>query len=317
MPKTTAPASRRRATGQASSVGTKSASSGAPEVVRIPAVCHESLIVMGTPWSGPVPQPFARHLVGLGRFGEGPLDVGRHDGVDRARRGCSTRSSSTLEHLAARHLALADAAWPARWPMPQPALPPRASSSLGSTPAGRARCSFADLRRPARRGVARHGRERQGSCDGHERTRDHHRRLDRPRPRAVRRLHRGDHPAAGGDTCRRAGLRGVRVRARSGRCRAASPSTSVGPTPTPSPPTSSTRTTPGMRDTLYAHGLRTSETLRFRIDAVAHGLRRGPCAPSAPLARSAHEEPVALRRRAGGERRRAARGPRRRSSGRS
>ena len=53
FPQITAPASRTRATGSASSEGTKSASSGAPEVVMQPSVWNESLTVIGTPCNGP------------------------------------------------------------------------------------------------------------------------------------------------------------------------------------------------------------------------------------------------------------------------
>src|SRR6187431_987484 len=52
-----APASRRRATGQASSVGTNAANSGAPLVVMHPFVWNESLMVIGTPWRGPSSSP--------------------------------------------------------------------------------------------------------------------------------------------------------------------------------------------------------------------------------------------------------------------
>jgi hypothetical protein len=51
--KSISPASRRRATGHASSIGTNEDSSSAPEVVRIRAVWKESLIVIGTPCSDP------------------------------------------------------------------------------------------------------------------------------------------------------------------------------------------------------------------------------------------------------------------------
>ena len=72
----------------------------------------------------PRPPSLRAHLVGLGRFGEGPLHIGRHDGVDgpveparrdpagrRAPRGSTSRPCGC--------------GWPARWPMPQPALPPQ------------------------------------------------------------------------------------------------------------------------------------------------------------------------------------------------
>src|SRR5262245_27708521 len=52
-----APAARNRATGAASSAGTWSASCGAPDVVMHPWVWNESLMVIGTPCSGPSLSP--------------------------------------------------------------------------------------------------------------------------------------------------------------------------------------------------------------------------------------------------------------------
>ena len=59
LPKITAPASRRRFTASASVAGTCPARSGEPEVVRSPAVSKLSLIVIGTPCSGPHDSPRA------------------------------------------------------------------------------------------------------------------------------------------------------------------------------------------------------------------------------------------------------------------
>ena len=52
-----APAALRRRTTSASSSGTKSANSGDPKLVRMPAVCVTSLTPMGRPWRGPSRSP--------------------------------------------------------------------------------------------------------------------------------------------------------------------------------------------------------------------------------------------------------------------
>ena len=59
LPNTTAPAATSRCTAVALLEGTCPASSGAPEVVRKPAVSNESLIVIGTPCSAPHDSPRA------------------------------------------------------------------------------------------------------------------------------------------------------------------------------------------------------------------------------------------------------------------
>src|SRR6185295_14124383 len=57
LPKTMAPADFKRATAGASAVGTWSASSMAPPVERMPSVSIASLIVIGSPCSGPTSSP--------------------------------------------------------------------------------------------------------------------------------------------------------------------------------------------------------------------------------------------------------------------
>src|SRR3990172_4760516 len=58
LPRTPAPAARRRATGSASSAGTCSANRREPPVVVRPRVASRSLIDRGTPWSAPSGSPF-------------------------------------------------------------------------------------------------------------------------------------------------------------------------------------------------------------------------------------------------------------------
>ena len=67
-------------------------SSGAPEVVRIPAVWKESLIVIGTPWRGPL--HLAARECGIGGVGFGA-------GADR-RRSVTTLVDGLIESLDAR-----------------------------------------------------------------------------------------------------------------------------------------------------------------------------------------------------------------------
>ena len=59
LPSRTAPAAFSRATTVASAAGTKSRRPIVPQVDTVPAVSKQSLMVMGTPWSGPVDRPSA------------------------------------------------------------------------------------------------------------------------------------------------------------------------------------------------------------------------------------------------------------------
>src|SRR2546422_3894018 len=60
LPRTIAPAARRRRTTVASAVGTESARIFEPPVVRTPAVLNRSLSPRGTPRSGPCTRPATR-----------------------------------------------------------------------------------------------------------------------------------------------------------------------------------------------------------------------------------------------------------------
>ena len=102
-----APASRRRATGHASSLGTNVASSGAPLVVMHPSVWNESLIVMGTPWSGPTLVATDERVVGFGGGAAGPLEIPLDDGVDGLVE-LFDPVHQMLQHLRRRHLAPPD-----------------------------------------------------------------------------------------------------------------------------------------------------------------------------------------------------------------
>ena len=82
LPKITAPAARSRATASASAAGTWLASPAAPEVLARPAVSKLSLIVMGTPCSGPSVRPRASARSAAAAATRALL-VQRHDRVDR------------------------------------------------------------------------------------------------------------------------------------------------------------------------------------------------------------------------------------------